>query len=466
MAIKKLSADGILVELDIPNYIQGVNGYETIVQTAQETLKSMESYASDYRLHLDNVHDFMKALWNKYDCSDIVEVFRSLTSIEPALLDLEREPKAANRYRDHYVHLFHVFVFGLRILSAIIRVLGDEQASEILKVRKESLENRLRGHNLAGDECEFHDYHWKERLFYLWTLMATLHDIAIPITHLGGVRKALNSFSEKFHLEISGPLLTPILSPDLNAYSELLSRIFEGVLGRGEESWRYNKRNLNHYVKGYLEKMFRDEDHGVLGGFLMYKKIEEIFLLGKSKCKLDMASFGHYRELVLEEDIARAALAISLHNVEYKEPDQRPHFLPLNFHDYPLTFILMLADGLQEYLRWEGTSIRGGTKIYAQPRLKLTASGNALKLDCYFSIGKAPAEEAYFLQEVKRRSPEVRNTPSENQIAFAADALCRSVENDISKKICLNDRFTLCLHFQHGDKHLLSYTFSSATHFT
>ena len=464
MTARTSSADDILAELGISNYLQGVSDCEIIDQAAQETLKSMERSVGDYRLHLENVHKFMEALWTKYDCQDIVEVLSILTSIEPALLDLERERESGKGYRDHYVHLFHVFVFGLRMLSAIIKVLGDEEASKTLKVRDESFHGKIRAHNSAGDEILFRDYPWKERLFYLWTLMSTLHDIAIPITHLGRIREALNRFSEKLHLEIWGPLLVPSFSADLDAYFELLSRIFEGKFGPGAEAWRYNKANPNPYVKGYFEGLFRDKDHGVLGGFLMYKKIEEIFLEGRSKYKLDMVSFRHYRELVLEEDIARAALSISLHNVGYGVSSERPNMLPLNFYDYPLCFILILADSLQEYLRWEGTSIRGGTKLYAFPHLELAVQDNGLKVDCSFSISKDRAEQEYFRREVNNMLSSLKQHPSGSEIGHAADDLCRILEDDITKKVALNECFTLCLHFYEDDKLLRSYTFHTPAH--
>lgn len=469
MTVKMPSTQDILGELDISSYLQAAKDRGTIEEAARQALKSMEDQPRDYRLHVDNVHKFMEALWRKYDCSDIVDILRILTSIEPALLDLERDIEADKRYRDHYVHLFHVFIFGLRILSAIIKGLGDkglgdEEVSKAFKVRDERLQGRIRSRSADGEEVPLRDYPWKERLFYLWTLMATLHDIAIPITHLDKIREALNRFSEKFHLEISGPVLTPSFPADLDAYLHLLSCLFQGKFEPGKESWRYNKKSLNPYVKGYLERLFGDRDHGVLGGFLMYKKTEEIFLQGKSKYKLDMDSFSHYKKLVLEEDIARAALAISLHNVQYEDLSQRPQFLPLNFHDYPLCFILILADGLQEYLRWEGTSIRGGTKLYAFPHLELAVGDNTFKVDCHFSISKDRAEQEYFCREVSNMLCTMNKTPTGNRIGDAANDLCRLLEDDIAKKICLNDHFTFRLHFYEGDNLLRSYTFSSAAY--
>lgn len=458
MTVTKSSTQDILDELHISSYLQAAKDRGIIEEAAKQALKSMEDQPGDYRLHIENVHKFMDALWGKYDCSDIVDILRTLTLIEPALLDLERDTEAGKRYRDHYVHLFHTFIFGLRIMSAIIKQLGEEQASETFKVREERIQGRICSRNAAGNEVPLRDYPWKERLFYLWTLIATLHDIAIPITHLDKIREALNKFSEKFQLEISGPILVPSFPIDLNAYLDLLSRLFQGKFEEGKESWLYTKKNPNPYVKGYLERLFGDGDHGVLGGFLIYKKTEEIFLQGKSKYKLDMDSFSKYKELVLEEDIARAALAISLHNVQYEDLSQRPQFLPLNFHDYPLSFILILADGLQEYLRWEGTSIRGGTKLYAFPHLELAFEGNTFKVDCYFSLNEDRDEQEYFRREVNNMLYMMKKTPTGNQIGDAANDLCRLLEDDITKKIHLNDRFTVCLHFHEADNHLRSYT--------
>jgi hypothetical protein len=56
------STEDILKELAIPSYLPSGDERDYIIIAAQEALKSMEARPADYRLHVENVHKFMKAL--------------------------------------------------------------------------------------------------------------------------------------------------------------------------------------------------------------------------------------------------------------------------------------------------------------------------------------------------------------------------------------------------------------------
>ena len=456
---KKPTANNIIDEVALDNYLLTNDESSGIIQGVLTTLKSMEDDPTNYRLHVENVHEFMRLLWNKYDCEYIYNILDSLTKIEPALFDLERDPKAGKRYRDHYVHLFHVFIFGLRILSGIIRQVNDIQGQKILKVIDENLEGKICCLNQADEETKFDDYPWKERLLYLWTLMSTLHDIAIPITHLENIRKALNEFSEKFHLEISGPNLVPSFPVDLDAYLCLISQLFEGKFQPDPgKDWLYSKVDQGAYIKGYFERLI-SSNHGVLGGFLVYKMIEEIFLQGKStKYKIHRDSFQDYSELVLKQDVARATLAICLHDLKHNKAYAFPKFMPLSFDDYPLTFILIIADCLQEFLRWEGMSIRGDTKLYGFPAVQVTVNDGKIILDCGFSVDKDPSQEAYFIQEIKRMVSAENRTITINTIGDATDEFVKLISQELKEKLLLGDSFTLMLSFFSGKGYISTKT--------
>jgi len=459
----------ILDEVNFSNYISKKTDLNKIKSAARKVLISMETKPKDYRLHVDNVHKFMGALWTKYDCKDIYEILDDLTCLEPALLDIERDPESGRIYRDHYVHLFHVFIDGFRIISAIVNKLSVKEARKIFKIQDESLQSRIKGYDKDGSPTEFKDYTWKERLFYIWSIISTLHDIAIPLTHLEKICNALNTFSKHFHLEISGPFLAPSFPSDLDNYLDLLSRIFQGKLQPGkEEDWRYDKKISNSYVKGYLERLFLEKNHGVLGGFLVYKKIEEIFLCGRSKCSLSPDSFLKYKEIILEEDIARAALAISLHDLGTSETFgvkdtinndkfKKPKFMPIRFNDYPLTFLLILADSLQECLRWEGKSIRGNSKLQDFPEIRLEIDDDKhIKVEYNLFLSDDSEEQHYFCNAVKDLYDKKKVSPSGSTITDAANDLTRYLEAEITQKLFLNDYLSLSLSFYEGDKkHLL-----------
>lgn len=459
----KPTVQGLLKQLNTESYLPVGPETNSIIVAVRDALESMEARPEDYRVHVDMVHRFMRAVWKKYDCEDVYIIMDSLTRVEPALLDLERDPEAGKRYRDHYVHVFHVFVLGLRIISEIIGQLGDKASGKILKVANEQLDGRIKGCDRSGTAVSFRDYPWKERLFFLWTLISTLHDIATPITHLENIRRALNAFSERFHLEITGPSIVPSYSADLDNYLWHLSRLFGGKLEPSPDyPCMYRKANGQAYIKAHLERLMH-KNHGVLGGFLAYKTIEGIFLNGRSeKYRLDAGSFDAYRELVLQEDIARVALAISLHAIEYDKESRSPGFLPLQFNEHPLSFMLILTDSLQEYLRWEGRTIRGDTKLTGFPSLSVKARPSRVEVDVGFSIADDPSEQKYFCEEVVRMMG-YRNWPSSgNTVREASNDFCRMINEDMGNRIAVGqsktDRFTVRLHFFEGVKLLCTQT--------
>lgn len=439
----------VLDEVRIENFlksssVRAITERENISSKMTKVLTSMEERPTEYRIHLEKVYDFLSTLWTKYDCKDIIGILEALTTVEPPLLDLERQ--TSKRYRDHYVHIFNVFILGLRMLSLIIDKLGDKLASDMLKVKDERVHSKI---------PEFHDYHWKERLFYLWTLISNFHDISIPVTRLGGVRDGLNRFLKKFGMEVSGPTLLPYFPSDLEDYFQLLGCIFEGKMQAVEE-WCYNRDCTNSYVQGVLRHEFSRQNHGVLSGFLMYKKIQEIFLEGRNKSPLYPNSFNQYTEYVLKQDIARAALAISLHDLKPDADTGYPKFLPLDFFDYPLTCLLILVDNLQEYLRWEGTSIRGGTKLLLFPEIAVDVEDQKIRLDVAFFVTAEPDAQEYLINQAQFMAESAGRTPRGTTLGDAIQDLCDCVANELAIRLKRNKSFKICLSFWDNENQLIS----------
>ena len=342
----------ILEELRFEDYLPEGQELKGIKDGVNSALTKMIDEPTSYRDHIEKAQQFLRVLWKKYDCENVVEVFEAFTKVEPVLIDMESDEGIGFRYRDHSVHTFHVFTFGLRLMAKLIDKVGDEQAQKMLKIKPEKVSKFI---------PSFRDYNYRERLLYLWSLMSTFHDIAVPLEHLDIIRNGLNKFSQQFDLNIVGPYLQEnIMIADIDGYFALLSRIFQGEVSLDNEGFCYKQDEENLYVKNILAREFMKNDHGVLGGFMMYKTIEKTFLLGMSAKRAfdSMNLFNSYARYVLSQDIARAALAISLHNLKRISQNKGALFLPLHFDKYPLAFILILSDGIQEYLRWEGTSIR------------------------------------------------------------------------------------------------------------
>ena len=419
---------------------------EDIEKAAKLAVTTMALKPTAYREHIAQIRNFLSVLWRKYDCEDLMEVVSAYTRVEPILLDLERDEASGYRYRDHSVHSFNVFLFGLRLLGKVVDTVGDDAAQVILKVKPERINDKI---------PRFRNWSYGERLFYLWTLMSTFHDIAIPLEHLGRVESSLNDFAKKFGLEIVGPSLRlDALYPALDWYLQRLATLFAGELRQDEEGLEYDDTRDDIYVETYLRKKLQQRDHGVLSGLLLYRKIEEIFFLLRGKAKDafgSSADFAHYHHYVLQQDVARASLAISLHNLEL-ETGGAPLFLPIRFETYPLAFILILSDGLQEYLRWEGTSIEGATKFCCFPSLHLTREGDGLQLEVGFFLTGADAEKEYLRQQAgimaARRGMDLGDKPG---VPTAAAFLLESLYTELECRIDLKADFKVVLKiFQPG----------------
>jgi len=438
--------DGILQELRFDDYLPEGDEREDIKSSAHEALKKMIEKPTDYRGHVEKARQFLRVLWKKYDCENVVEIFDAFTRVEPVLIDMEESEGVGFRYRDHSVHTFHVFTFGLRVISKLINTVGDEQAQELLKIKPEKICRFIPA---------FRDYDYKERLLYLWSLMSTFHDIAVPLEHLDIIRDGLNQFSRQFDLTIEGPYLQDIMAADIEEYFSLLSRIFQGGVKFVDEGVCYKQDEENLYVKNILAREFKKKNHGVLGGFMMYNIIKKTFLLGLSKHKLDMNSFNNYVKFVLSQDVARAALAISLHNLK-RDPstNEGPLFLPLSFDKYPLTFILILSDGLQEYLRWEGTTIRGATMISRFPAVELKVNSSIVELEVTYYLGEDSFQKKIFMKQAESRAKLLSTSPPQN-IGDAASILCNALTEELRKQINLRDNFVLYLNIKQNGKDLI-----------
>lgn len=422
----RLTAADIMKEIKIDQFLNSSTPerkkeLDNIVSYMKDALQSMESDPTNHTLHMEKVHTFLSGLWEKYDSQDIIEILDNLTRVEPPLMDFGRN--GVEVYRDHYVHIFNVYILGLRILSKVIEKAGNN-AKKLLKVNDEHINNIIPA---------FHDYEWKERLFYLWTLIATFHDISIPITRLNTVNDSLNKFLGKFGLQAMGPSLVPIFPSDVEDFYDALSRIYEGQI-KAVDDWSYERSRQNHYVHSVLRSEFRRSNHGVLSAFLMYTKTRDIFLEGKNKRPLEMDLYNKWIEYVLKQDIARAALAISLHDLAPSHDDRMyPRCIPVDFKKYPLTCLLIITDCMQEYFRWEGTSIVGGSKFLSFPQLDVVMSGNSRRIEFFLTMG-TKGEGEYLLERINALK-KIQNQPPVDTVGKAAADVCDRICDELSTKI-------------------------------
>lgn len=380
-------------------------------QEAKKTTKWIERILHNYTALRDpnetakEVIEFLEEIWNHFSIGKYAKIFVDFARAEKALYGL------GESYRDHLIHVFNVFFTGLLAFSKALR--QDERIFKLLKIQEESknfpFPNR---------------YDKWRRLFYLWCLVSTFHDIAIPIDHMKEIDDGLSRLLSYFkmqpgRLSLEFPFMIQF---DVSRYTDLSAKIFARgiVMNQSEEEPAYKlpktPTGSSLYFRSVLSDAIGEFDHGVLGAYFLFKSIEEMFLTGKNpnfkydpdlsalvydgrtitlppdrqewdvtlkKLGLDEEKLNNlpriydlsrgetkkYNDYVFEQDVTRAALAIALHNLN---PSRYPKIFPIRFSKLPLSFLLILFDELQEFYRPESFLL---TEIVRSHKLPLIEVG-------------------------------------------------------------------------------------------
>lgn len=447
---KLITTKEIIDELRFHDYISRSDENKRVLSACRKVLNIQASKTYNQAKEREQTLEFIQALWGKYDCEQVAEKFDNFVKIEQALYGLERDKKKGRRYRDHFVHMFNTFVFGLRIISILFDKVNGDEGKELFKVEDE---------DLVSVGLPFSDYDYKQRTFYLWMLISTFHDIAIPFQHMPKIGEGITRFVEEFGWVVSEPILTMsnFDSSQLYYYFTILSEIYNSKLKLVDKRKKYDRsKGANSYVAKTLGRAFDRMEHGALSGFFMWKTIEEIFLLGLSKryrYKIGLKNFDVYDQYVLQQDIARAALAISLHTLTKKKETGHPKIVPIKFDEYPLTFLLILADELQEYHRHEEGTIVGNTKFRCQPEISLSYEKKNIDLKVAFSLNKD--EYRYFIEEANAIEGKRNNGKKINNVREAAVVIMGSIYQHLREKIILNEKFRLEIKLYKGTGKLI-----------
>jgi len=352
-----------------------------------EALESIANTALSYDDKVEISGKTLQEFWKEYSREHIAKVLEGFPKIQKALFGLELHPELGERYRDHFLHMFNIFVFGARILSKIVKVDSKGRfVKRFFKITKEPKE--------IGDLFHKGAYTASERLNFLWTLISTFHDVGIPIEHLPKLQDGLNSFLYHFGLRLSEFSAEREVSVDcrLNYYLSLMSRMYnDGIKLDGE--LYVETTNPHPYVYKALLDGYDKNDHGIISAICLFKSIEETFYRGKEEEKrldLSMKQIERYNSLVFEQDITRAALAIALHDLE---PDLWPKLFPISFKKFPLSYLLIFCDELQEYFRLEGSSLAGVIPIKSFPYLDVKVKGKPLSMEINVRISYEKLKE-------------------------------------------------------------------------
>lgn len=408
--------------------------FEGYTDNIKKTLETMVDPNKPFDEKVEAAGDALQEFWKEYSREHIAKVLEGFPKIQKALFGLELEPELGERYRDHFLHMFNIFVFGARVLSKVIESDRDgELLKKLFKVTREPEKVRTLFRN--------GEYTPAERLFFLWTLTSTFHDVGIPIQHLPNFQKGLNSFIEHFGLRISEFSVErePAVDCRLDYYLELMARIYNDGITLEEEKGEYKKTDRPHpYVYKALLNEYSQNNHGAISAICLYKSIEETFYKGKKeeeRLDLDMEEIEVYNDLVFEEDITRVALAIALHDAK---PELYPKIFPISFRKFPLLFLLIFCDELQEYFRQEGSSLKGVTLLKNLPLLDVSVQTDPPKIQiraslCYTMPSRE--EEETVKREIIPYYKKIGEAPPNNfqeHINKVWERICERLEKKLS----------------------------------
>ncbi len=229
------------------------------------------------------------------------------------------------KYRDHFMHQFHVFILGYIIINYI----GVDRIKNAINAR---IKNTSNYNNVEVDE---------ESVMRMWVLIAFFHDIAYIFQKYDSTMQKF--ISEQLFTEIPihidwGNILSGKNSK--TNYIDTLSKIsafFESPQGPD----RTNKIEL---FKNYIQALQDSQDHGLLSSILLVNLFMPI---------IDQEYNSNYHESNKRTvEIYLSALAISLHNeCAFNALKESPDRNTISFESFPLEFLLMYCDTAQEWGR-------------------------------------------------------------------------------------------------------------------
>lgn len=213
-------------------------------------------------------------------------------------------------YREHFVHVFHVFCLGYIVLCQWRR--------------------RGKDWGLLDSIATYGSI----APLKTWFIASIYHDVGYPSEKLEILVR--NFFKITVGREIRSQFdWGPVLLADKNLeHIKELSHLFAEKVN--------DEKAAENFEKWFLERLLEDHDHGVLTALILLQ--EE-----KGKNKVGWEGRGSDWDLVKE-----AALAIALHNYWKKSPDERRKGFDLGslpVEDLGLAFFLTYCDTAQEWGR-------------------------------------------------------------------------------------------------------------------
>ena len=359
-----------------------INNRPQLIKDALKSILGQEPLGSQ----TDNVSNCFEEFWKEYSNENLARALKNFPKMESALYGLLRE--GSERYRDHYIHMFNNFIFGGQILTQIALKCDESQLSAFFKVEKE-----------IGLPSVFIPYSSLKRLFFLWTLITNFHDIGIPMERINDLTRGLDNYLDYFGYNIAQFALGHHHSLEMESskYISIMGALFtNGIRPKG--GIYEIPLEANRYVYKALSDAFDKHDQGIMAAIGLFNNIEDTFFRRTDKYKLNSEEFLIYYQRVLTQDIARAALAIAIHNLK---PKDYPHLFPIAFSKLPITFLFILCDEIGEFFRPEGITYSPLAKLKKWPGLGVNVfpEKSQIHIEVKFSYGEVSEADMFTILE-------------------------------------------------------------------
>jgi hypothetical protein len=342
--------------------------------------------------HERKTQAFVKSLLNKYDFEQVGNFFNLFADMEPTMLTL-------GGTRDHLLHVFNVFLFGMQIISPLIDSLDEDKAKEIFKITDED-----------ENTCVFpFPYDYKERIFYIWALSSLFHDIAYPLERLPNIEDGIKEFVGYFDYSTS-PLGFEFDYPEIyeyHRYIEMISALYGGKMHLEEDknNVMVYKKKPHPYVRRVLLEALRRRNHGLIGGLGLINLIEKQFLYQKTKYELSPDQYEKYMQYYFNEDVIRIGLIMALHHLKR---DNIPKLPKLKFSEFPIACLLVISDELQEFVRKKRQEGQSQILIKKLPIVDVKMVNGVVRISVSYRHDASEADKIAKLKGGGRRTKAIR----------------------------------------------------------
>jgi len=403
---------------------------------------------SDYfRKHMHAL-GLYEELYLEYGKSATRGIYRDFANLEQCLYAFFR-----TRYRDHFLHMFNVFLMGGIILGGISKHIqnGDLDFNAIFKISSEhpKMIDLRNGKKIAP----------QVRICPIWFYMSTFHDVAYPVETCGFIEEIVSIYREKFFFDIKTSIHRDFRSSSISkrreSYLKQIVSLYEcGLEMKENGDYNYDPDRFkfpreSDPILSYIQAKSYGEniDHGVVSAILLLHYISEDGKKQHGK-KADI-----YMEHYVNHDLTRAALAVCLHNLkpedvisqyDNKTAKSNPLFL-IRFDEFPLTFLLILCDELEE---WGRPEYIGGFLPAIFPIGWDISFEISEKLVIRITIDLSKADIRDYMEEFIKSKLRIRTANVTESISLAE--WIGIIKERVGKRISMgsSDWIEFCIHFK------------------